>query len=596
MSEASQAQSNIPSEPPCRHEQCSFPQYESVAETFFRLRPKERIQTVRNMLFATTAPKGEANLLKPFSSKSKKRKIEGNDDPEERCTIVYACLGQRLCMSAFASMVCLSEKTLQRHAEDAVSSLSLVFKTRHGEAKTGMYGPQRLILEGFFKSFGYRFGMESPSARGSQREEPLKLLPSHWTNKGVYESYVDSFKDLVRDASDVNAISKQPEVPLSYNLFRRYWRADFPTLRITREGSDFCDLCTALKDDLKRISILDERHLGVQSELNNHRQEAQQEFEFYRQSQSSSAENPDGNVRHLVFDFAEKILLPRLQHQPGQLHFVTGLKFDLFGVSCSNSGNNFVFGLAEGHWPNEKTANVVASMLHHVLSEEGMNAYQGYLSRNLKLHADNCSGQNKNRFILWYLCWRVICGLNDRIDLYFLVSGHTKNVCDGAFGHVKRGLKSKDARCPGDMMKIIDESSKSNKCIPGSEVRWMDWKKILSPHFSIPTALSITKYHVFTFKKEKPGVLFARYLTSSEEEFEFNLISRSRKKEGLHRDWIADLHNPDYCSNIVALEETPSPKHKTRRNYLKVNILDRYYKNDPSIEQNFFGDGHDALQ
>ena len=70
-------------------------------------------------------------------------------------------------------------------------------------------------------------------------------------------------------------------------------------------------------------------------------------------------------ARHFVFDFAEKVLLPRLLKHPGQLHFVTGLKFDINGVSSSRTNWNYVFGLPEGHWPNDKTANSVCSMLYY---------------------------------------------------------------------------------------------------------------------------------------------------------------------------------------------------------------------------------------
>ena len=44
--------------------------------------------------------------------------------------------------------------------------------------------------------------------------------------------------------------------------------------------------------------------------------------------------------------------------------------------------------------------------------------------------------------ILCRAVWRVILGFHDNIDLNFLIVGNTKNVCDGAFGHVKRHLKS----------------------------------------------------------------------------------------------------------------------------------------------------------
>lgn len=71
-----------------------------------------------------------------------------------------------------------------------------------------------------------------------------------------------------------------------------------------------------------------------------------------------------------MFDFATKILLPQLGRKPGKLYFIAGLKFDLFGVSDSNRGVRHVFGLPEGHWPNEKTKNTVILMFHHFIEKD----------------------------------------------------------------------------------------------------------------------------------------------------------------------------------------------------------------------------------
>ena len=72
-------------------------------------------------------------------------------------------------------------------------------------------------------------------------------------------------------------------------------------------------------------------------------------------------------IRHFIFDFAEKVLLPKILNQPGQLHFITGLKFDINGLCCSNVGRAYVYGLVEGQWPSNKTANTVLSMLHNTI-------------------------------------------------------------------------------------------------------------------------------------------------------------------------------------------------------------------------------------
>lgn len=55
-----------------------------------------------------------------------------------------------------------------------------------------------------------------------------------------------------------------------------------------------------------------------------------------------------GKFCHFMFDYDEKVLLPRMQKQPGQLHFLISLKFDINGVTNSNIGTCLIHGLTQG--------------------------------------------------------------------------------------------------------------------------------------------------------------------------------------------------------------------------------------------------------
>ena len=78
-------------------------------------------------------------------------------------------------------------------------------------------------------------------------------------------------------------------------------------------------------------------------------------------------------------------------------------------------------------------------------------------------------------------------GLDDDISLYFLVAGHTKNVCDGAFRHVKRKLRKTNVVTPADMMRVIEGSASTTKCIPSRDVHWRELKKFLGQFFTVST-------------------------------------------------------------------------------------------------------------
>ena len=82
-----------------------------------------------------------------------------------------------------------------------------------------------------------------------------------------------------------------------------------------------------------------------------------------------------------------------------------------------------------------KGASTTISYVHHHFQNHGLG------ETRVHLHADNCSGQNKNNFFLWYLAWRTILQLHDSIRYSFLIAGHTKFGPDRCFGIIKRSYK-----------------------------------------------------------------------------------------------------------------------------------------------------------
>ena len=103
-----------------------------------------------------------------------------------------------------------------------------------------------------------------------------------------------------------------------------------------------------------------------------------------------------------------------------------------------------------------KGANNIISMLHHFLQTHNLGETQ------LHLHADNCSGQNKNHFVMQYLAWQVLVGLNETIMLSFLVVGHTKFSPDWCFGLFKQAYRRAKIGCLEDIVKVVESSAVVN--------------------------------------------------------------------------------------------------------------------------------------
>lgn len=567
---------------------CSFPGMLELAKSFALLSETERGNALRAILLAITAPTGDINDL--FCGDTSSRKRSRRTYEEANCTTRYCIRGNRVCRAAFSAIVQMHPRTVNRIGKAVANSER--FQLADGAAKANRKGKltvQSIVALAFLKRYGELNGMSCPTGRGSTEDNPIYWLPNDTTREGVFETYCTEWLSILQGNNYEGIVL--PTEPLMKNSFVKVWRAHAPTLRILRKGSDFCDTCTQLSglvSDATEFSIRE----SLSQVRDKHRKEAAEEFAFYKSLHNHTHLFPNEGTVHLTFDFAEKILLPHLLRQPGQLHFVTGLKFDFFGVHSSNSNRTFIYGLPEGHWPNNKTTNEVGSMLVNCIEiHKRMSCFPH--SRTLCLHADNCAGQNKNRFMLWMLAFRVIMGYEDYINLYFLVAGHTKNRCDAAFGLVKRKLKQRNVVCAREMMRVIQESSTSNQVVCSTCVRWFDWKRLLPEWFTVPSNLRMSTYHVFSFRKDKLGILMAKSPTSANSWSEFRLLKRSVSPDFVRAAAAERLNSEEFIVTTKELSSVPSAQEGNRRSYLKKNVITRYYKDTLGFEDDYFSSGDD---
>lgn len=560
----------------------------------------QRLSIVRCIIYAMGIAGSEVtnelvgNRTHQLDLKRRRTLYNGNKHSvteQKRSSLVYCMRGHKLCREAFAHLFELNSHTISRHARKVtLAPKFLLYETRLGESHAGRIGVHRQILDGYLNYIQSTVALECPSGRGSAEDRPVMLLPSDMTRTEVYADYVESFPKLASAAKE-HVETAVPDDPLTFSAFSRYWDRGHANLKVSRKGSDFCDLCTSLRSDIDALHESDERHSCLSNLLRDHVSAARREHENYRTVQGYAATKMDGSMQHVVFDYAEKVLLPQLLKQPGHLYFVTGLKFDLFGVHDSNAAKTYIFGLPEGHWPNTKDPNTVLSMLHHVLHCDITSRHKPPKINCLKMHADNCAGQNKNRFVLFYLCWRTIVGLNEDVSLDFMVAGHTKNVVDGAFGHVKRKLKRREARTPREMMDIVEMSSTSSHCIPGSTVNWILWKDYLEVFFKMPTSFSITKFHCFRFDSGHPGCIFAKAYSFSQAEEMFSILGAGTTVHHVRNMAARVFSDPQYRATITPLTAVKSVQQGTRHRYLVHNVVKRYFTEDESLGVQFFENG-----
>ena len=149
---------------------------------------------------------------------------------------------------------------------------------------------------------------------------------------------------------------------------------------------------------------------------------------------------------------------------------------------------------------HSKGSIAVISYLHYFFRMFGLG------EKVANLHCDNCSGQNKNRYVLWYLAWRVIHKLHEEITLNFMVAGHTKFAPDYGFGLLKLRYRASEVSTLQDIADVVTSSTPESKLnvpvIVGDEaghqyVPTYQWQEYLTPHFK--TMPDIKKYHHFRY-------------------------------------------------------------------------------------------------
>ena len=145
----------------------------------------------------------------------------------------------------------------------------------------------------------------------------------------------------------------------------------------------------------------------------------------------------------------------------------------------------------------DKGSNLVINLLHHFFGQHSL------MERSVNLHCDNCTGQNKNNFLLWYMLWRVMHTQHHSITLNFLLAGHTKFAPDWCFGLLKKRYRVTNVSSLEELCDVVKASSQSTLNVPqlvGKEdgtqfVPQYDWHAFLAPYFK--TLPHIKQYHHF---------------------------------------------------------------------------------------------------
>lgn len=215
--------------------------------------------------------------------------------------------------------------TLNKHATEVFSNRSIgPYKTLRSEGQNGRPSLQTIVANGFLRRYGDLHALACSTGRGSSDDHPLLWLPCYTTKHLIYDAYLSNWSEIMDLVySLATSSSVRPQQVLSKEGFKNVRKCQVPTSHIPKNGSDFCDDGTQLQNIAEQLQNPNAIDAVIQAR-ERHRQEALVELRRYHSVQSTAKQILPGDFIPLVFDFSEKILLPSLPRQPGQLDFLQG--------------------------------------------------------------------------------------------------------------------------------------------------------------------------------------------------------------------------------------------------------------------------------
>jgi len=434
-------------------------------------------------------------------------------DPRRRLrfTFRYEPFG-KMCAPAFRLLFDIriyAFKGLLAHLK--VSNMSIVPPMHGNKGKTIINRENSLSKKGviekvvdFMLTLAETHGEFSPGRNtktGSTKEDinPDTLwLPASFTRSVILRMYNNQYSDYqISRTAFCSLLDNEPELK---------------HIKIRSPRTDMCDFCELQKRKIAGTKPHDESKAErLTNELVAHQKAYQRERLIYNSEQEHAEKDrkelSEGKLEvyecteHICMDYGQSIEVPHTTDQLGGTFYLHMRNFHLFGI-CSALENTHTFYTYDEREAG-KGSNEVISFLHDFLATRTIQ------TPNIRIHADNCTGQNKNKYVMWYLVWLAATGRVRRIEYKFMIKGHTHFIVDSGIGYAKKKLRRSNVFCLKHWADVINSSSTSNnaKIVNASYV--YNWKEALIPYFTAFEGIS--KFHHFAMDSSKPGWIFFRY-------------------------------------------------------------------------------------
>lgn len=385
--------------------------------------------------------------------------------------------------------------------------------------------------------------------------EHINCIPrceSHYSRAKTSREYLSPDLNLHRLFKSFQL--QNPNTLITYRLYAEVFKKEFPKLSFRAPRSDTCRVCDEWQCKIK-ASKKDPELSTNRNALELHQRKAERAMELLKQDAASS-QLPGSNQSVICIDLQQVMFVPTLVHS------------DMFykrQLSCYN----FCVHICE-------TSKAIMCMWHEGIAQRGSNEIIScilqvfnsyYYKRNLVIWSDNCSGQNKNRNMIFFLMYLVVIGLFDQIEHKFLSSGHSFLPCDRDFALIEKRKKCCKAFVPSELKDVVLSSTHNRKfeVLEMSQNKFLQFQAVAD---SLINTKNINVSKVCAIKYSANGNVQVKKTFSDVENWQTVRVFKKGKS-------IDDLKNVEFSVG----NSPPNIKNDKKQNLLSMlPFLDEKYK------------------
>ena len=256
------------------------------------------------------------------------------------------------------------------------------------------------------------------SSHYTRAKAPLRqYLPSGGSVNGVFTEYQLWMR---LNHPDVKTVACK----FFRKVFTKHYNIEFAPPK-----KDLCNFCCEID-----IKIASEQEVTKRAELEAKKMAHLEDAKTTRAMMKDTLNTCplDEEFRAIAIDLQQQQLCPKLPvnkaYYTSKLWFRNFCIFDI----TANKANMFPWDETAGNRGPNEIASCILRWLQHVRETEGKTVTK------LRIFADNCGGQNKNIYVVLFFLQQIQQQLLKRVDIVFLVSGHSYMHCDRAFGVVEK--------------------------------------------------------------------------------------------------------------------------------------------------------------